>query len=184
MSTEPAIRERAFFLYAISGSGSSVNAVAKQLREEFGTKTTAKTVREWAEEKDKDGLTWKEKRSRLVVRAEKRVEVIAEDRLVEIKKRTKRIADILYEKLISRDAPGLSTFDNAIHSFTKIADYELSIDKKYGGQLHPFEIVNVVLKVFHRCEPVSNVISEHWEKTIVLEIKDEIQALRNSKAVI
>ncbi|QOI33607.1 hypothetical protein ACSYG2_04490 [Leptospira interrogans serovar Icterohaemorrhagiae] len=184
MSTEPAIRERAFFLYAISGSGSSKNSIAKQIRSEYGTKTTTKTIDEWSKEKDNDGLTWEDKRKRLVVRAEKRVEVIAEDRLVEIKKRTKQIADILYEKLISRDAPGLSTFDNAIHSFTKIADYELSIDKKYGGQLHPFEIVNVVLKVFHRCEPVSNVISEHWEKTIVLEIKDEIQALRNSKAVI
>ncbi|EMJ52035.1 hypothetical protein LEP1GSC013_3528 [Leptospira interrogans serovar Valbuzzi str. Duyster] len=91
MTTIPAIRERGFFLYAISGSGSSFNAVAKQLRLEFGTKTTAKTVQEWAEEEDKDGLTWKKKRERLVVRAEKRVEVIAENRLVEIKSRTKNI---------------------------------------------------------------------------------------------
>lgn len=180
MSTEPAIRERAFFLYAISGSGSSLNAVAKQIREEFGTKTTAKTVKEWAEEKDKDGLTWKDKRERLVVRAEKRVEVIVENRLVEIQNRTKTIADLLYKK-ITEETPKLTSLDNAIYAYKAISELELTLPQKYGAQLNPSEIISVVLKLFKRCEPVGRAISDHWEKNLALEIHEAIEAFKLSK---
>ncbi|RHX89864.1 hypothetical protein [Leptospira stimsonii] len=180
MSTEPAIRERAFFLYAISGSGSSKNSVAKQIRSEYGTKTTAKTIDEWSKEKDKDGLTWEDKRNRIVARAEKQVEVIAENRLVEIQNRTKTIADLLYKK-ITEETPKLTSLDNAIYAYKAISELELTLPQKYGTQLNPSEIISVVLKLFKRCEPVGRAISDHWEKNLALEIHEAIEAFKLSK---
>ncbi|UOG61445.1 hypothetical protein [Leptospira noguchii] len=179
MSTEPAIRERAFFLYVISGSGSSFNSVAKQLRSEFNSKTTAKSVKEWSLEKDKDGLTWNDKRNRLVVRAEKRVEVIVEDRLVEIKSRTKNIVDSLYKKLTDKKAPGLSSFENAIYAFKNISEYELKLNRMDGDRLHPLTIVNAIFEVLQECEPVAKVIQEHWDKSLAVRIHDKIESLKS-----
>ncbi|WP_061271048.1 hypothetical protein [Leptospira interrogans] len=178
MTTIPAIRERGFFLYAISGSGSSFNAVAKQLRLEFGTKTTAKTVQEWAEEEDKDGLTWKKKRERLVVRAEKRVEVIAENRLVEIKSRTKNIVDTLYKMLTDKKAPGLTSFENAVYAFKNISEYELKLERMEGDRLHPLVIVNAIFEVLQECPPVAQAIQENWDKSIATRIHEKIGSLK------
>ncbi|MFA4796549.1 hypothetical protein [Leptospira kirschneri] len=178
MTTIPAIRERAFFLYAISGSGSSLNAVAKQLRAEFGTKTTAKTVQEWAEEKDKDGLTWKDKRNRLVVRTEKRVEILAENRLLEIKSRTKNIVDTLYKMLTDKKAPGLTSFENAVYAFKNLSEYELKLERMEGDRLHPLTIVNAIFEVLQECEPVAKVIQEHWERSLALRIHEKIDSLK------
>nr|WP_000207860.1 hypothetical protein [Leptospira interrogans] len=178
MTTIPAIRERGFFLYAISGSGSSFNAVAKQLRLEFGTKTTAKTVQEWAEEEDKDGLTWKKKRERLVVRAEKRVEVIAENRLVEIKSRTKNIVDTLYKMLTDKKAPRLTSFENAVSVFKNISEYELKLERMEGDRLHPLVIVNAIFEVLQECPPVAQAIQENWDKSIAARIHEKIGSLK------
>ncbi|EMK22370.1 hypothetical protein [Leptospira kirschneri] len=178
MTTLPAIRERAFFLYAISGSGSSLNAVAKQIREEFETKTTAKTVKEWAEEKDKDGLTWKDKRNRLVVRTEKRVEILAENRLLEIKSRTKNIVDSLYNMLTSKKAPGLTSFENAVYAFKNISEYELKLEKMEGDRLHPLTIVNAIFEVLQECPPVAQAIQENWDKSIATRVAEKIGSLK------
>ncbi|EMM77039.1 hypothetical protein [Leptospira santarosai] len=177
MSTEPAIRERAFFLYVISGSGSSKNSVAKQIRSEYGTKTTAKTIDEWSKEKDTDGLTWNDKRNRLVVRAEKRVEVIVEDRLVEIKSRTKNIVDSLYTMLMDKKAPGLTSFENAVYAFKNLSEYELKLNRMDGDRLHPLTIVNAIFEVLQECEPVAKVIQEHWDKSLAVRIHEKIGSL-------
>ncbi|MBM9579705.1 hypothetical protein JWG45_21380 [Leptospira sp. 201903070] len=178
MSTEPAIRERAFFLYAISGSGSSKNSVAKQIRSEYGTKTTAKTIDEWSKEKDNDGLTWEDKRKRLVVKVEKRIEVVAEDRLAEIKSRTKNIVDTLYKLLTDKKAPGLTSFENAVYAFKNLSEYELKLNRMDGDRLHPLTIVNAIFEVLQECEPVAKVIQENWERSLALRIHEKIDSLK------
>ncbi|TGL06485.1 hypothetical protein EHQ43_08720 [Leptospira bouyouniensis] len=160
--TPEIIRERAFFLYLIGGE--SFNSIAITLRSEFGTRTTAKSVQTWATKKDSIGMTWEDRRKVVTQKAESHIEVVAENRLVEIRSRTKKIIDTIYESMISANAPGIKTLEGAAYAFKTLAEFETKLSDMEDSKVSPMMLIQSFFNALMKCKPVSVVIEKHWDE--------------------
>ncbi len=160
--TPEIIRERAFFMFLVSGE--SYNSIALALRTEFGTRTTAKSVQAWATKKDSVGMNWEDRRKVVTQKAESRIEVVAENRLVEIRSRTKKIIDTIYDSMIAAGAPGIKTLEGAAYAFKTLAEFETKLADIEDSKLSPMMLIQSFFNALMKCKPVSVVIEKHWDE--------------------
>jgi hypothetical protein len=157
--TPDLIRERAMYLYIVEGE--SCNGIAKIIRSEYKTKTTAKTVTSWVKTPDQVGMTWDDRKKAVVSRSIAQVEIIAENREVETLQRTQNIADSLYDMLVAKNAPNIKTFESAVYAFKEISKFETELRKSRDSNT-PMAIVQAMLEVFASNAQVAKVIQENW----------------------
>jgi transposase len=157
--TPEKIRERAMYLYVVEGE--SCNSIAKILRDEYKTKTTAKSVQAWSKDPDQIGMTWEDRKKAVASRSLAKVEVIAEDRSVEILQRTQTVADSLYNMIVAKNAPGIKTFESAVYAFKEISKFEQELRKSRDSNTL-MAIVQAMLEVFASSPQVAKVIQENW----------------------
>lgn len=157
--TPELIRERALFLFVVEGH--SYNSIAKIIRSEYKTKTTAKSIQAWASQPDHIGMTWDDRKKAVLNRSIAKVEIIAEDRETENLQRVQNISDTLYNLIMAKNAPGIKTFEGAVYAFKEISKFEKELRKSRDSNT-PMAIVQAMLEVFASSPQVAKVIQENW----------------------
>ncbi|NCN11249.1 MAG: hypothetical protein GW938_15535 [Leptospira sp.] len=164
--TSEIIRERAFYLYLIQGD--SYNSIATTIRSEFGTRTTSKSIQAWSNKKDSAGMTWEDRRLAVTERTNHRVEVLAENSMVELRNRTSKLAEIIYNQLISDNAPKLKTFEGSVFAFKSLAEFEAKLAEAEEKKVTPFMIVNMIFEAITQVSDVNKAIKDNWDEVSMI----------------
>jgi hypothetical protein len=153
------------FAYTLFMQSLNPEEIAEKIKQTFALKKfAANTVRRWAEDTDKNDLTWEDHRSRVLQIARTRVEKSSADKLSEIQTKTETIAQKLYDMLLTNTELKGSTFDGVAYAFKTMMEFTMKLEDRKAGELSPIMIIQTMFDIFNSIPEVRGVLKKHWPK--------------------
>lgn len=162
------------FAYTLFMQSLNPEEIAEKIKQTYKlTKFSANTIRRWALEQNRDGLTWYDHRSRVLQIARTRVEKSSATKLSEIQSKTDTLIETIYtmlmEKLESKKID-FSSLDGGLYALKTFLDFSMKLEDRQSGAMSPLLIVQTLLQIFQSIPEVNAAIRKHWD-----EITREIQ---------
>jgi hypothetical protein len=153
------------FAYTLFMQSLNPEEIAEKIKQTFALKKfAANTVRRWAEDTDKNGLTWEDHRNRVLQIARTRVEKSSASKISEIQERNQKIIEILYDTLLTDPKLKGSTKDGVAYAIKTLDEFSLRLEDRKAGELSPIMIIQTMFDIFNSIPEVRGVLKKHWPK--------------------